>query len=200
MLEWVARGWEANARHLTANSTVVPDALLLQPGTSAIFTTRHPAWVVPAVFRALGDFINIFNRANTVFISGMHWQRQLYDWYLQNGFEPIVVESEDYMTSPDFVRKLCKEAGLDPEHALFTWPRATDEEKTQMGPMVVNFLSTLLDSTGLIPAKAKPAPNLQEEEAKWVKEFGEERARSIKEMVEADMPDYEYLRARKLTP
>lgn len=39
---------------------------------------------------------------------------------------------------------------------------------------------------------------LEDEERKWREKFGVEGAVSIKEMVEWAMPDYEYLRDRKL--
>lgn len=198
-LEYVRHAWNSNAPSKPINFTMIPDNLLLKPGTAVILTTRHPAWVIPAVCRAMGYIEGDANRSNLIFVCNMHWQRALYDWYTQNGVKAVVVEAEDYMTSPDLVRKLCREVGLDPERALFSWPRATEEEKAGMRPVVVHLLHSLLNSTGLIPGKANPPPILPDEEVKWKQEFGEERARLIKELVDAAMPDYEYLRARKLT-
>lgn len=197
-LEYIKHALSSDLSYKPANFTMVPDDLLLKPGTATIFTTRHPAWVTPAAFRALTTIEGNPNRSNMIFISNMHWQRVLYDWYIQKGVKAVVVEAEDYMTSPELVRKLCSEVGLDPEHALFSWPRATEEEQAKMNPRIVQLLHSLLNSTGLIPGKATPPPVLADEEVKWKQEFGEGDARFIKDLVNAAMPDYEYLRARKL--
>lgn len=198
-IEWVSHDWKSAGPHRITNFTMIPDGLLLKPTTSAIVTIRHPAWIVPAAFRAMKGVEGSDTRSNLILVCGLHWQRQIYDWCTENGVRAVIVEAEDYMTSPNLVKKLCEEVGLDPERALFSWPRATEEEKAKMHPRVVQLLHTLLHSTGLIPGKATAPPDLPSEEVKWREEFDEERATLIKELVQAAMPDYEYLKARKLT-
>lgn len=198
-LQWVTHWRNPGALNKPANFTMIPDEVLLRPNTTVIMTNRHPGLVVPAGLQAMQAFEDSGTTSNQVYICTMHWQRVMYDWLLENGIKPVIVETEDYLTNPDIVRKLCSEVGLDPKHALFSWPRATEEEKAKMDPIIRSLLNSLLNSTGLDPSKAKPPPDMEEEQAKWEQKFGGEAAQFMRDLVEAAMPDYEYLRARKLT-
>ncbi|KAF7197950.1 hypothetical protein HII31_00664 [Pseudocercospora fuligena] len=178
---------------------MIPDEVLLRPGTSVIMNLRHPAHVVVAAYRGLRDLEHGADRLNVILITTLRWQREMYDWFVSKGIKPVLAESEDYMTSPDFVKKLCKEAGLDPDHAIFSWPKATEEELANMNPMYAKLLWSLLHSDGLNPSYAKKRLDFDVELAKWKEEFGEDIANFLREEVEASMPHYEYLRAKKLT-
>jgi hypothetical protein len=133
-------------------------------------------------------------------ILSLRWQRELYDWYLTKHITPVVVESENYMTSPEFVRKLCEVVGLDPEAAIFKWDRLGEEERAKLDPQVVQMMKTLFDSEGLRPDLAiKEQLVVTEEMEKWKADLGEDVAGVVREVVDASMDDYPYLKARKLT-
>lgn len=110
-----------------------------------------------------------------------------------------MVEAEDYMSNPAFVKKLCAEAGLDPEAAIFKWEKVPEEARAQLPPAAVVLMKTLFDSTGLRPELArKDEPDVKVEEEKWRKEFGEETAEFLGTVVDASMDDYEFLKEKKL--
>ncbi|UJO24992.1 hypothetical protein CLAFUW4_14639 [Fulvia fulva] len=161
-------------------------------------TIRHPAFVVPAAYDALSNSEKSGNISNYLIPTNYSWQTQLYNFYVANGITPVVAEAEDYMSSPEFVRHLASEAGLDASTCLFEWDAMSEDDQAAQHPMYVKLQQTLINSTGLVPGKVKGAPVLEDEERKWREKFGVEGAVSIKEMVEWAMPDYEYLRDRKL--
>lgn len=180
-----------------SNYTIVPDDLLLYPGTIPIFTIRHPALTSPAVYRALNDFEGSISTYNIRFVSQI-WQRELYDWYVGHGITPLVVEAEDYMSSPEFVRHLAKQAGLSPENCVFEWEAATPEEIERMNPEYVKVQQTLVKSTGLVSGKVRRDVVVKDEMEKWEAMFGVQGANYVKDMVNASMAHYEYLVGKKM--
>ena len=122
----------------------------------------------------------------------------MYDWYVAHGFHPVIIDADDYMTSRDFMRKLCKKTGLDAERVMYSWPKATEKEVREIQPPIIaKVLHTLLGSEGIIPGLDAQNLNLEEEEEKWREEFGE-KAALVKELVGVTMPHYEYLSVRRL--
>jgi hypothetical protein len=61
------------------------------------------------------------------------------------------------------------------------------------------MLSTLSASTGIIKDKTPTAVDVDAEVKQWKEEFGEEVAAKLETLVRDAMPDYEYLRSRRIT-
>lgn len=181
------------------NPTMIPDGLLLQSGTVPIFNIRDPRLVVPSAYRTMHamDLAHGGGRANYLITTCHIWSRLLYDFYVSHGVKPIVVDADDFMTSEDFVRHLCSQAGLDPAQAYFSWSIPTKEEQNEIHPYYYASQSTLINSSGINPAKAARNLDLDAEEKKWETEFGDDLA-LVKEMVELAMPHYQYLFERRL--
>lgn len=142
-------------------------------------------------------------RGGVLVTSSFLWQREIFDFFTTNGITPIVVESEDFMISPEFVKKICSEAGMDPKAAIFSWPKATEEELATMSPRYKQLVWSLLNSSGLDPKFAERAGgekewNLEEEVKKWKKEYGDEVGELLKQEAYASLVHYEYLRTKKL--
>ena len=102
------------------------------------------------------------------------------------------------MSSPAFVRLLAQRAGLSPEDCIFEWDQSTKEEQEQMNPMFVKLQQTLLSSQGMVKGKVRKSVVMEDEEQKWKERFGEETTMFMKEMVMITLPDYRYLKDRKL--
>lgn len=123
----------------------------------------------------------------------------MYDWYLEKGVEPVIVDADDYMTSREFMRQLAVRIGLDPDHVVFNWPKATEQELLNIQPPIAaRIKKTLLSSDGIIPGHDARALKLDDEEQEWREEFGEPTASFLKELVDRTMPHYEYLHERRL--
>lgn len=100
-------------------------------------TIRHPAFVVPAAYDALSNSEKSGNISNYLIPTNYSWQTQLYNFYVANGITPVVAEAEDYMSSPEFVRHLASEAGLDASTCLFEWDAMSEDDQAAQHPMYV---------------------------------------------------------------
>ena len=156
--------------------------------------------MIPSIYRAMSGSENAamsqseqpVSKANFLVSCNLGWSRVLYDWYLKRGFEPLIVDADDYMTSREFMRQLCIKTGLDPDHLVYNWPKATEEElKKIQPPVAAKILKTLLSSDGIVPGLDARDLNMNEEVAKWKKEFGEETTSLLIELVDRAVPQYE---------
>lgn len=65
-------------------------------------------------------------------------------------------------------------------------------------PVVLKMLKTLHGSGGIVQGKTSKGLDIATEAEKWKAEFGEENAIELEKIVRANMPDYEYMLARRL--
>lgn len=181
-----------------ANFSLIPEKLLLNPGTIPLFTIRHPILCVPSTIKSIRDTktggasLPAYKIGTTLI-----YARKLYDWYVSKGIEPVVVDADDYMTSEDFSKGLAKRLGLDPDQVAVTWAPTPEEQQTQMHPTLRAIQKTLIDSQGLVPGRAAKNVDLREVEARWKDEFTQEEIELIHELIQRMSPDYEYLQARR---
>ena len=181
------------------NCTMIPEELLLRPRTVPILLIRDPRAAVPSAYRVLRDMDlpHGSGRPNFLISTASRWNRQLYDYFIAKGVEPVVVDGDDVMANPPVIRHLCSKLGMDPEQAIFSWPKVTQEEKDKLHPYEYASGRNLFESTGTQPSRAARNRNLEAEEKEWDADFGEDVA-LVKEMVERALPDYRYLYERRL--
>lgn len=199
----------------TNNKTVLPDEYL-RTWTMA-FIIRHPAIVFPSFCRAMNK-ISDMGVMDTKILPGtlltnmtLHWTRSLFDWSLkQTGSTPLLLDAYDVVHNPDAITKFCQLAGLDPSKLQFQWESGVHADSVarpngasqgvfdwDTGKSVM--LSTLNESSGVMKSKEPAVVDIPTEVKKWQLEFGEEMAQLIEKAVSDAMPDYEYLRARRVT-
>ena len=141
----------------------------------------------------------------------MHWSRTLYDWYIQqehlSQFKaddgtswPIILDADDVIVNPQVMVRYSKIIGLDSSLLKFSWEATSSDELAQMSKMERRMRSTISASTGILKEKASMDLSIDSEMSKWATEFGQEEAEKLAGWVKAAMPDYEYLRARRLGP
>ncbi|KAB8337056.1 hypothetical protein FH972_021360 [Carpinus fangiana] len=174
---------------------IVPDNFLLS--IEPVFQIRHPALMFPSAARATRDSMKPGKDPDGPFddhLQSLMWSRLLYDWYVKNGINPIVIDADDVMCDDrSTVQRLCDATGLDANHLLYEWKPKTDETGFQ-----ARFLSTLNASTGVVQGLTSEGIDIKAEEEKWKAEFGEEWGDIIARRVRTAIPDYEWLCARKL--
>ena len=199
--------------HSTLNETVLPDEFL--KAWLPTFLIRHPALVFPSIYRTCVDLEGpevAKNEAGQHALEmTMHWSRTLYDWYTQqlnipesnsepNVTWPIILDADDIMIEPEVVLRYSIIIGLDPTKLRFSWASASKEELDKMQGPERRMRSTLSASEGIIEGKTSTNLNIDEEAKKWRAEFGEEEGEKIEKWVRAAMPDYEYMKAKRLRP
>lgn len=180
------------------NCTMIPDHLLLHPGTIPVFTIRDPRLAVPSAYRTM-QLMGIEHGGgpvNYLSVTTPAWNRLIYDFYVSQGFDPLIIDPDDYVTDMDFVRALCGRIGLDPEQLNLSWPAASEAEKEKIHPMYYASQSTMIDSSGPDPARAGKNIDLEKSMQEWDNEFGDD-AVVMRELTELAKPHYEYLLSKK---
>ena len=200
--------------HSARNETVLPDEFLKT--WRPTFLIRHPALVFPSSYRTCldneGPEVARTEPGHAMEMT-MHWSRTMYEWFVNNldtaesqstaqpATEwPIIIDADDIMLEPEIVLKYSKIVGLDSARLKFAWTAAGDEELDKMSKSMRRMRSTIDTSTGIVEGKTAANLNIDEEVRKWREEFGEEEGRKMERWVRAAVPDYEYMRARRLRP
>lgn len=191
------------------NITVLPDQVLER--FLPIFLVRHPILAFPSLYRTTlaieGPDVLHTHREELELTMTLHWSRQLYDFYWQRvsdythgGVEwPLVLDADDIIQSPYTLARLAGIMGMSTEALRFTWTAASKEDLSTMKKDVVGQMyMTLASSEGIQKDKVAAGLSLAREVPKWKDEFGAEAASALEGWVKAALPDYEYLRDRKL--
>ena len=213
---WTVRVPDSYGKELTRsslNETVLPDQFL---GTMLpTFLIRHPALIFPSHYRTYIDMEGIeaaqTQEAELSLIMTLHWTRTLYEWYTQNQKSPsfltecsdviwpLVLDAADVMTKPEVVFRFCSIVKMNTSKLRFNWPAADSNELAQLpNDYERRMRSTLLASSGVLTDKAQANLDIDAEVKKWAVEFGEKDSQRLERWVRAAMPDYEYLRSRRL--
>lgn len=204
-----------------SNKTIVSNEYLRS--WQMAFIIRHPALAWPSMYRAMlkvaaegfmdEDGIKGSSETNM----SLRWSRMLYDWCMEQPDVPTpppVIDAHDLIHNPEVVLRLCEQTGLDKNVVQFEWdpndakksnnwspddPNAKAEEHDLHSRAASIMLSSLEASKGVIKDKAPAHIDIAAEAAKWKVEFGEEVAQMIEKAVWDSMPDYEYLKSKRIT-
>jgi hypothetical protein len=191
------------------NQTVLPDQSLRK--WRLVFLIRHPALVFPSFYRAMLDLrkegclheteLQPLLKANMT----LQWTRLLYEWSCELLSEPLILDADDVISNQAAIIKLCETTGLDSSRLKFTWHTAPKERETGTSPVSetnqsphVIMRKTLLNSSGVLQGKSSDGIDIAIESVKWKREFGQEVGESLEQFARDAMPDYEYLRGRRL--
>lgn len=197
------------------NETMFSDEYLQQ--WKATFLIRHPAMAFPSQYRALAlvkteqedsqaekNFLSLFMT--------LGWNRKLYDHYTElerkaseptePGREfvswPVILDADDVMENPAVMQKYALAIGVSPTKVQYQWKAVDDEQKEKMSARAKIMLSTLINSDGIVAGKSASKIDIRVEAEKWREEFGQEVAERLEAAVRGAMPDYEYMRSRRM--
>jgi hypothetical protein len=200
------------ATHSKLNKTVLPDEVLKT--WLPTFLIRHPALVFPSDCRTMLDVEGkkAAQLAELPLALAMtyHWTRASYEWFAEDlkrsGFEsteevmwPLVLDADDIITTPDVVDRFAELVGLDPTKLRRQWSPATEKDLEQLPQKIARRMrDTLLASNGIMKEKAAVAIDIDVEAKKWREEFGDDVGKLIEGLVRKAMPDYEFLRSKRL--
>ncbi|TVY90606.1 hypothetical protein LAWI1_G003915 [Lachnellula willkommii] len=199
------------------NPTVVPAEILKQ--FHFTFLIRHPRHSIPSYWRCtippldkvtgfynfmpaeagydelrrVFDFLRKENQVGPA-IAGQHGE-------LKNGEVSItVIDADDLLDDPEaIIKAYCAEVGIDYTPKMLIWDteeahqRARDAFEKWKG-----FHDDAINSTSLKPRSAahkKKTKTVETEDQEWREKYGVEGAKIIRETVDANIPDYEYLKS-----
>ncbi|KAK2870579.1 hypothetical protein FQN49_003075 [Arthroderma sp. PD_2] len=180
------------------------------------FLIRHPALAFPSLYRASvrssGEEYAKSARGRRVCQKTMtlRWTRELYDFYAEHfatagvnanletegnaTIWPLVLDADDIMTQPAVLAKFCNIIGLDGNKLKYSW----EKDERPRRPGIMAFRTTIDNSTTIDPSKAGGQIDIDEEAAKWREEFGEDIGQMVEKYVRAEMPDYIYLKSKRV--
>ncbi|KAE8148241.1 hypothetical protein BDV25DRAFT_20359 [Aspergillus avenaceus] len=186
------------------------------------FIIRHPALVFPSFYRAMLKMVaaNVLMKDELPGVletnMSLQWTRMLYDWGMENSdpeSQPLLLDAHDVIHNPEVVIRFCERVGLDPNALKFEWEKKADAnaepapEQRAVPDQRVSIqtegaraimLGSLAGSSGVLKDKAPTHIDVAVESSKWKKELGEEAALLLEKTVLAAMPDYEYLKKRRV--
>lgn len=206
---WEIPGYASE--YSASNQTIFPDAYL--ESWNPIFLVRHPARAFESIYRSIMDVSKtpIVAEASEESIQKLieshmtlSWTRDLYEWYGGRGFDPIVIDAEDVVVNTEaLTQRLARYIGFDGEKLQYSWNECGQDVQAKQEAHVRRMLSSLNESKGVKADPSKLSSHIKSAEEllpKWTEEFGEQTANHMKRWVEGAMPDYEYLRERRMRP
>lgn len=109
-----------------------------------------------------------------------------------------MVDADDLLDHPaEVIERYCKEIGIEYTPKMLKWGDSEECQKRAEGAFEKwkGFHEDALGSTELKPRVNGPKILTEEEEdAQWKGKYGEKAAKMIRECVNANVEDYEYLR------
>ncbi|KAL2257992.1 hypothetical protein VTK26DRAFT_8859 [Humicola hyalothermophila] len=188
------------------NCTLFPDEYLRT--WRIAFVIRHPALAWPSMYRAMVKMVDekLLDedgvRGASLANMSLAWTRKMFDWALEHdpATVPLVIDAHDVIHNPAAVRRFCELAGLDASKVQFEWDETPvagwQDQQDLQGAKIM--CSTLEASRGLLKDKTPATVDVTTEAEKWKAEFGEEVAALVEKAVWDALPDYEYLKERRV--
>lgn len=181
------------------NPTIFPDEFL--KSWTPVFLVRHPALSFESWYRAESGArnVDIFDK-QWAFYTSFQYSRQLYDWYLSNvtgpDDMPIVVEADDMLEKSSTIETLCDLLKMDKQHILDEWE--VIEAPKNAGSRELKYMSGYWNSTSVDQSKSSRGLDMVKRYSLWQDEFGSLVSKELLRLVENAMPDYEYLKGKKI--
>ncbi|KAI7287351.1 hypothetical protein KC340_g18125, partial [Hortaea werneckii] len=183
----------------------IPSPLLAT--LTPILLLRHPALSIPSSWRTESGIKKLeIDDEDFYLLTTYRWSRDLFTYLLHQSSssgwrKPLVIDAYDVVhRTSALTGKLCGELGLDPAGTQDSWKKLPREEWPDHS-VVVAYTKDLLGSSGVDRGVGKPLEenfDIDVETEKWKAEFGEDVGMKLRECVEAEMADYEYLLSFKM--
>ncbi|KAM3549776.1 hypothetical protein ARSEF4850_008680, partial [Beauveria asiatica] len=142
-----------------------------------------------------------------------HRARALYDWYAARVMTatsdespspppptpgckgvPIVVDADDVLEG-DTVPRLTAVIGMDPAQVIRGWGAQSTEG---MVPLNKSYMQGICDLSGIDTFKSARRLDIDDMYRSWRETYGEEVAEYIAKVTESYLPDYDYMKSKKI--
>jgi len=203
------------------NPTVIPGDILKQ--FQFAFLIRHPSKGIPSFWRCTTQPLSEMTGWDYLLASeaGYSELRRLFDYLRSNGqvgpnvathpemhangattsggdhVEICIVDADDLLDFPaEMVEKFCKSTGIEYEYPrMLKWNDEDQKYAAETFEKWKGFHEDAINSMELRPRGHKhQVKTLDEEHADWIKKYGPGPANLIRDLVEANIRDYEYLK------
>ncbi|KAI9892715.1 MAG: hypothetical protein M1814_001135 [Vezdaea aestivalis] len=196
------------------NPTVLPLSVLRQ--FHFTFLIRHPRYSIPSYFRCtvppLAEVTGFYEFYPSE--AGYDELRRTFDYLRSEGVigpdvagapekkgegevEICVVDADDLLNKPAaMIEAYCASVGINYNPDMLTWDSEEDHEQAKTAfEKWRGFHEDAINSTSLRPRTHAKTPKTSEQEnAEWAAKFGDKDAKVIRETVDRNVEDYEYLK------
>ncbi|KAL4750529.1 hypothetical protein BDW72DRAFT_193748 [Aspergillus terricola var. indicus] len=195
----VEEGSPLSSASKKTNPTIFPDSFL--KSWKPIFLIRHPALSFESWYRAESGARHVdISDKSWAFYTSFQYSRQLYDWFIANTSEqasiPIVVDADDILEKRSTIEALCSSLGMDTQHILYEWEVIQPPHGASCREL--KFMSEYWNSTSIDTSKTSRGLDMAAKYTRWLDDFGRDVADELWKLVEEAMPDYDYLKSRKI--
>ncbi|MCJ1400656.1 hypothetical protein MMC11_003864 [Xylographa trunciseda] len=122
----------------------------------------------------------------------------LYEDETQRKKQVCLVDADDLLDDPaGIVKAYCARVSLPFSEDMLKWDSEEDQARAKKAfAKYYGYHEDAIESTGLKPRShpGKHYGSMEEEYEKWRSKYGDEGARKIREVVDASIADYEYLK------
>ncbi|VBB86841.1 Putative protein of unknown function [Podospora comata] len=197
------------------NPTVLPISLLRE--FHFTFLIRHPRRAIPSYYRCTIPPLSSKTGFHNFMPSeaGYDELRRLFDYLLAEGLllppsdkanghkhdedavKITVIDADDLLDHPaEIIQRYCEDVGIDYDPKMLKWDDDEQHKRAKEAFEKWNgFHDDAIGSTELKPRVNGPKILTEEEEnAQWKEKYGEEGQRLVRETVDANVADYEYLK------
>jgi hypothetical protein len=109
-----------------------------------------------------------------------------------------VVDADDLLDDPEGIIKVyCKEVGIEYDPGMLNWDTEIDRKQAKDAFEKWNgFHNDAIESASLKPRDAAhKTKTIESENKEWLEKYGEKGQKIIRECVNQNIPDYEYLKS-----
>ncbi|KAK4169462.1 P-loop containing nucleoside triphosphate hydrolase protein [Cladorrhinum sp. PSN259] len=192
--------------HQLENPTVLPLSILSK--FHFTFLIRHPRRAIPSYYRCTIPPLSSKTGFPNFMPSeaGYDELRRLFDYLksqrlIGGGSEEevkiTVIDADDLLDHPaEVIRRYCEDVGIKYTDKMLKWDGEEDKKRAvEAFEKWSGFHDDAIGSTELKPRVGGAKQLTREEEDKqWLEKYGEEGQRIIRETVDANVEDYEYLK------
>jgi len=198
------------------NPTVLPTEILKQYHFT--FLIRHPRYSIPSYWRCtvppLDEITGFYDFMPSE--AGYDELRRFFDFLREQrqigpaiagkhgalGDEEVsitVIDADDLLDNPEgIIEAYCKEVGIDYCPKMLNWDTEQDHQRAKVAfEKWKGFHEDAINSTSLKPRTAAHhcTKTVKAEDQEWREKYGESGQKVIRECVNANIADYEYLKS-----
>ncbi|KAM4055281.1 sulfotransferase family protein [Hirsutella rhossiliensis] len=166
------------------------------------FLIRHPRRSIPSYYRCTIPPL-VEKTAYTPFMpceAGYKELAHLFDFLVRQGIvdknRVTVVDADDLLDHPeDMIRQFCDRTGIDYDPGMLVWDEADGEHAKKLFAKWNGWHDDVLDSTRLNGrSHAQKTSTVESENQEWADKYGPEAQKLIRQVVDDNIPHYEYLK------
>ncbi|KAJ4153354.1 hypothetical protein LMH87_009844 [Akanthomyces muscarius] len=188
------------------NPTVLPLDVLGK--FNFTFLIRHPRRSIPSYWRCCLPPLSDRNGFPYFLPSEAGYDElvRLFDFLLESGITDkdhlTVLDADDLLDNPEkMIRMFCERTDIDFSPSMLEWSEEDGKIATEKFAKFDGFHDDCLRTTRLEGrSHAQKISTVESEDAEWTKKYGPEAAKIIRQTVNDNIPQYEYLKQYCMKP